>query len=458
MSLHQTFTRNIYWPLVQKIKSEFVARAFKELDESQWKSHDELLVTQWQLVKKTVNKAAKEVPFYRQAFTRIGWDFDNTDFSYEDFLSIPKVEKEDVRDSLVEFLNPNYNGRVTTGRTSGSTGHSLSLFYDSEQESYSEAGRWRAKEWWGIRPGSPHVSIWGRSFTGYKDQLSQKVKSYLMNTLLFQAFDLNERYFSQVWEKMSRFRPDIIYGYPSAIFPFAVYLKGTKKDTRRLGVKVIMITAESITTQQRALIEDVFGCKTANEYGCSETGGFVYECPHGSWHISSELTFMEFLDPEGNPVTPGQNGEIFLTHLRNNYMPLIRYRVGDIGAFLRGDCKCRRGLPLMKVSVAKESDKVKLADGRCYSSEIFDYINLAVIKAFPSSVRQFRVIQKTFDSFYIEFVPGNGSVDRAEILLKNLIKRQLCGSINITITRVSQIERESSGKLRYFISEVDQGS
>jgi phenylacetate-CoA ligase len=217
-----------------------------------------------------------------------------------------------------------------------------------------------------------------------------------------------------------------------------------------------MTTAESITAQQRALIEDIFGCKTANEYGCSETGGFVYECPHGRWHISSELTFMEFLDPEGNPVAPGQNGEIFLTHLRNNYMPLIRYRVGDIGAFLAEDCKCRRGLPLMKVSVAKESDKVKLADGKCYSSEIFDYINLAVIEAFPSSVLQFRVIQKSFDFFHLELVPGNGLVDRAENLLKNLIKKQLGGSININITRVPQIKRETSGKLRYFISEVNK--
>lgn len=258
MNLHQVFTRNIYWPIAQKLKSQFAARAIKELDESQWKSPDELVANQWLLVKKTVNMAAKEIPFYHRSFAKAGWDFNNTDFSYEDFLSLPKVEKEDLRDHLSEFLNPKYSGRVTNGMTSGSTGNSLRLFYDIEQESYSEAGRWRAKEWWGIRPGSPHVSIWGRPFTGYKDELSQKVKSYLMNTLLFQAFDLTEKYFFKVWEKMSRFKPDIIYGYPSAIYPLAVYLEETKKGADKLGVKVIMITAESISTQQRDLIEDVF--------------------------------------------------------------------------------------------------------------------------------------------------------------------------------------------------------
>jgi len=456
MSLRETFSRNIYWPLVQKLKGEYAAGALNELAESQWMTRDEILSRQWQLVRHTVNKAAREVPYYQQTFKRIGWDFGNWNFSYDHFLIIPKVEKEDLRDLLPKFLNPNYKGRVTTGRTSGSTGHSLRLFYDTVHESYSEAGRWRAKDWWGIRPGSSHVSIWGRPFASYKDRLSQKAKSYLMNTQLFSAFDLNEESLENIWRKVSRFKPNIIYGYPSAIFPLCVYLNETKKDARRLGVKVIMTTAESITAQQRAVIEDIFGCKTANEYGCSETGGFVYECPHRSWHISSELTFIEFLDHEGNPVTPGQTGEIFLTHLRNDYMPLIRYRVGDTGIFLTGDCACRRGLPLMEVSVGKESDKVLLANGKCYSSEIFDYINLAVMKIFPSSIHQFRVIQKTLDFFDIEIVPGNGSVDKAEVFFKNLIEKQIGGRLNININRVSQIRREPSGKLRYFISEINK--
>ena len=110
----------------------------------------------------------------------------------------------------------------------------------------------------------------------------------------------------------------------------------------------------------------------------------------------------------------------------------------------------------MEVSVAKESEKVKLANGKCYSSEIFDYINLAVMKTFPSSIYQFRVIQKALDFFDIEIVPGNGSVDKAEVFFKNLIQKQIGGRLNININRVQQIRREPSGKLRYFISEINK--
>lgn len=455
MSLHEHFTEHIYWPLAQKIKGEYAARALEELSESQWKSQNDLLSNQWQLVMRTVNKAVREVPYYRKSYEDIGWDINRKIFSYEEFLNFPKVEKESLRDNLTEFLNPNYRGRVTLGRTSGSTGQSLTLYYNSEHESCSDAGRWRAKDWWGIRPGSRHVTIWGRPFTGYRDQLSQRAKSYLMNTLLFSAFDLNEETLENIWEKIFHFKPSIIYGYPSAIFPLSVYIKENNKQADRLGLKVIMTTAETITSQQRLFIEEVFGCKTANEYGCSETGGFVYECPNDGWHISSEHTFIEFLDHKGKPKAPGQTGEIYITHLKNDYMPLIRYKVGDMGASLPGICACGRGLPLMKVSVTKESDIFKLSNQRTYSSEIFDYINLAVSKTYPNAILQFRVIQKTLGNFQIEFISGSELWDRGKELFGRKMKEELGKDIRVDFKKVDKIMREPSGKLRYFISEIN---
>jgi phenylacetate-CoA ligase len=454
MNLQESFAKNIYWPLAQRLKGEYAARCLQELSASQWKNQDSLLSQQWRLVRQTVSRAAREVPYYRKIYTGIGWDVNDEDFSYEDFLGLPKIEKEILRDNLKEFLNPNYKGRITQGRTSGSTGHSLTLYYSGKHASYSEAARWRGKDWWGINPGSPQVSIWGRPFTGSSDRLKQKVKSYLLNTLIFSAFDLQEKSLSRIWRKISQFKPSIIYGYPSAIYPLAAYLKDKKKTAYNLDLKVIMITAESCTSQQRSLIEEVFGCKTANEYGCSETGGFVYECPHGSWHVSSEITFVEFLDHEGKPVSPGETGEVYLTHLRNNYMPLIRYRVGDLGSPLTGECSCGRGLPLMQVSVTKESDVFRLTNGQSYSSEVFDYINLAVIQAYPSSILQFRVTQKELDSFKVEVVVGTAKPERGENLFGQLMREQLGKDINVHFKRVRHIDREPSGKLRYFISEI----
>jgi phenylacetate-CoA ligase len=458
MSFHEFFAKDVYWPLAQKLKGQYAACALRELSESQWQSQDELLSRQWQLVRRTVNKAGREIPYYKKVFGEIGWDVRSEDFSYEDFLSIPPVDKETLRDNLNEFLNPTYRGNITEGRTSGSTGHSLTLYYSGEHESYSEAARWRAKAWWGVSPGSPQVSVWGRPFTGYSDRLKQKIKSYLLNTLIFSAFDLQEESLARIWRQISRFRPSIIYGYPSAIFPLAAHLKDNDKNAHHSQLKVVMVTAESCPSQHRSLIEEVFGCKTANEYGCSETGGFVYECPEGSWHISSEITFIEFLDEEGKPVIPGQTGEIYVTHLRNSYMPLIRYRVGDMGSPRTEVCNCGRGLPLMEVSVTKESDFFQVKNGRRFSSEIFDYINLAVIKAYPSSILQFKVTQKKLDFFEVEVVIGSDNSGNSETLFGQLMRKELGENIEINFKRVPRISREPSGKLRYFVSEVNGNS
>ena len=219
-----------------------------------------------------------------------------------------------------------------------------------------------------------------------------------------------------------------------------------------------MITAESCPSQQRALIEEVFGCKTANEYGCSETGGFVYECQQGNWHISSEITFIEFIDDRGKAVSPGQKGEVYITHLRNDYMPLIRYRVGDTGSPQTGVCNCGRGLPLMRVSVTKESDVFQVRNGRSFSSEIFDYINLAVIQAYPASILQFRVTQEKLDFFEVEVVIGSDHSGNGETLFGQLMRKELGEQIEINFKRMSRISREPSGKLRYFISKVNKHS
>jgi phenylacetate-CoA ligase len=458
MNVHENFSRNIYWPIVQKVKGENVKNALSELSESQWYSQDQLFTQQWQMVRRTVNKAAKEVPFYRKAFKSIGWDFSNLNFSFEDFLKIPIVEKEKIRDNLSEFLNFKYKGRITYGSTSGSTGQSLNLYYTGEHESYSEAARWRGKGWWDIYPGSPQVAMWGRFHSGYKDRLLQNVKSYLMNTMLFSAFDLRKNKLKEVWSKIKRFNPQIIYGYPSAIYNLAEFLKCNGVSKKNFELKVIMITAESSTLYQRALIEEVFGCPVVNEYGCSETGGFVYECPYGSWHISCEVTFIEFLNNEGAPVSAGEKGGIYLTHLRNDYMPLIRYRVGDIGSPVERICECGRGLPLMEVSVAKESDIIRSANGETYMSGDFLYINKAVMESYPSSILQYRVTQKTLDFFEIEIVPGTEKVDKAEQLFAHLMKKQIGKNIHINYKRVTKIERETSGKLRYFISELSENN
>ena len=137
-------------------------------------------------------------------------------------------------------------------------------------------------------------------------------------------------------------------------------------------------------------------------------------------------------------------------------MPLIRYRVGDIGSPVLGKCSCGRSLPLMQVSVAKERDFVQLQTGERHTSEIFVYITKAVMKKYPSSILHFKVVQKAIDLLEIQIVPGIKELDKAIDLFRHLLEKQLEQKIRVKFKRLSSIEREPSGKLRYFISEVNK--
>lgn len=454
-SIHRLFTHHLYWPFAQKLKGLSTGKVLELLNYSQWRKFDRLIDEQWREVQQTVHWAARKVPVYRKYYKNIAWVYSCEHFTYEDFSRLPTIDKETLRDNLNQFIHPTHAGRITTGRTSGSTGISQLLYYDNNHQSYSEAARWRGKSWWGIVPGDPQVVIWGRPFTGIKDRIGQTLKSYLMNTLFISAFDLTSERLRHVWESVCKFRPKIIYGYPSAIYLLASYLEEQGISAPEMSLKVVMTTAESITTDQRLRIENVFGVPTANEYGCSETGGFAYECPQHNWHISCESVFVEFLDHSGIPVAPGCPGQIVVTDLRNKYMPLIRYRVGDIGTAIEGICPCGRNLPVMKVSSAKVSDTVTLQNGATFSSEIFDYINLAVMKAYPKSILQFRIRQKTAEYFEAEIVPGKTNTAKAERLFLKNLKRQLGQDVTIQFIHVREIKREPNGKLRYFISELN---
>src|SRR5690606_30639221 len=116
--------------------------------------------------------------------------------------------------------------------------------------------------------------------------------------------------------------------------------------------------------RERELIERVMGCKVTNRYGCEEVGLIASECEeHRGLHINVDDVFLEVVDDEGRPVKPGIPGKILVTDLANYGMPLIRYRIEDVGILSDRQCPCGRGLPLMHSIMGRVADFLKRADG-----------------------------------------------------------------------------------------------
>ena len=115
------------------------------------------------------------------------------------------------------------------------------------------------------------------------------------------------------------------------------------KDT---ALHTICIGAEPHSEEQRRRIEKMLGVKAYNCFGMSEMNGpgVAFECPEqNGLHIWEDYVIPEIVDPVTlEPVPDGQVGELVLTTINREAMPLIRYRTRDLTCFMPGDCPCGR--------------------------------------------------------------------------------------------------------------------
>lgn len=116
-----------------------------------------------------------------------------------------------------------------------------------------------------------------------------------------------------------------------------------RKDT---SLRVFCIGAEPHSEEQRRRIEELMGIKAYNCFGMSEMNGpgVAFECQEkNGLHIWEDYVIAEIIDPQTlKPVADGEIGELVLTTLQREAMPLIRYRTHDLTRFLPGDCPCGR--------------------------------------------------------------------------------------------------------------------
>ena len=143
------------------------------------------------------------------------------------------------------------------------------------------------------------------------------------------------------------FGTTVIHAIPSYVFRLYEVMRESgispQTDTR---LRTLVIGAEPHTEAQRRKIEESLGVKAYNSFGMSEMSGpgVAFECPEqDGLHIWEDSYIVEIIDPQTlEPVPDGGIGELVLTTLDREAMPLIRYRTRDLTRILPGECPCGR--------------------------------------------------------------------------------------------------------------------
>lgn len=422
-----------------------VLRDFCALKRNLHRSPSELREIQTKKLRAIIAHAYNNVWFYHKKLDEAGVKPDDIK-TIEDLTKIPLSRRSEIQSkSLSELVAKNVDlNKCAKRTTSGSTGMPLTVAVDSKTLNFEEA-------------------LWNRAFTENGLRFWDKMavlhdprSRVSTRESAIQQFGIMRRRYISIYENIEKqleqiedYTPQCLKGYSSSLAIFADF---SKTQARHINPHLIFSGAEVLDGSTRKLISKAFDAEVFDNYGCNEFTLLAWECrEHVGYHMNVDSVIMEFLD-DGEPVSPGERGEVICTGLMNRAMPLIRYDMGDIGIPSQEQCVCGRALPIMKIVEGRVADFLLTPDGRVISPLIF----------FPypfddfEQIKQFRVIQEKEDKLVIQVVPKEGFQIDSETFKKATteISRVFGSDMQVGFETLEKIEKDASGKIRKIVSHV----
>ncbi|MCC6250694.1 MAG: phenylacetate--CoA ligase family protein [Rubrivivax sp.] len=445
--LYTRFAAGLLFPLHERLKGHGSVAIRRRLERSQWGSAADIEREQADRLRAFLAEIGARVPYYRELFRRVGFD-PATVRSAADLQRLPLLTKADIR-AHGERMKAEGHGPLSRYNTGGSSGEPLVFYIGKQRKSHDVAAKWRATRWWGVDIGDREAVIWGSPIEHGAQDRMRAVRDGLFRSTLLPAFEMSEARLDQFVTWLRRHRPTMLFGYPSALTYIARHADKRGQRLDDLGVKVAFVTSERLYDDQRATIARVFGCRVANGYGGRDAGFIAHECPSGGMHISAEDIIVETVDKEGQPVRPGEAGEIVVTELSTDEFPFVRYRTGDIGTLDDASCPCGRGLPMLRDLQGRTTDFVVAADGT-----VMHGLALIYILRDMSGIGEFKVTQESRSFTRVEIVPDERFDPSVINAIEQGFRHRLGATVEIHVQTVAALPRERSGKYRYIVSHA----
>lgn len=291
----------------------------------------------WQL-KKTVRRVRTKSPFYRRLFEKAGVTEDDL-HSLADIAKLPFTFPADLAGTSYSLLCTS-QGEVekpVTFYSSGSTGTKKRIFFSMAdiqkildflpRGMNTVIGRDEARVL---------VFLQNSQGRGIGSILAQSLNAFGMQGWTADLQDSTD----DILRATVEHKINVWFGDAITIYRATRVLE-KQADLRSLGMQCIFITMSNIPQSMIDYLHSAWGCRVSTHYGLTESGwGLAVDCDVCPGYHYDELDhIVEVVDPEtGGPVPEGREGEVVLTNISRECMPLIRYRTGDIATLTRSVC------------------------------------------------------------------------------------------------------------------------
>lgn len=200
-------------------------------------------------------------------------------------------------------------------------------------------------------------------------------------------------------ETMKRIKPTALVGVPSFLLKLGQYCQSHGLTPCEAGVTKLICIGEPLRGRDLSLLrlglqlEDVWGAKVFSTYASSETITSFCECTaQAGGHLHPDLAIVEIIDESGIVLPSGQTGEVVVTPLAIEGMPLLRFRTGDMSFLVEGPCECGRNSPRLGPILGRKKQMIKFRGTTLYPQSIY-----SVLDEIPGVSEYYIVLSSDFD-------------------------------------------------------------
>jgi phenylacetate-CoA ligase len=316
-------------------------------------------------------------PFYKELFAKHKTDV-RTIKTQSDLFRIPTTSKEDLQQRSEDFLCVSLDKIIEYTSTSGTLGSPVTIALTEK-----DLNRLALNE-----------------YTSFLTADGSADEIYQLMLTLDRQFMAGIAYYSGIrklgagiirlgpgvpslqWETIQRLKPTTIVVVPSFILKLIQFAKDNLIDINRSSVKKAICIGENIRNTDFSLnklgrkIKEAWDIHLFSTYASTEMQTAFTECREGvGGHLQPELLIVELLDENNQQVPPNLPGEVTITTLDVEGMPLLRYKTGDICMYFDEPCACGRTSLRLSPVIGRKKQMIKFKGTTLYPPALFDLLN-----------------------------------------------------------------------------------
>ena len=370
---------------------------------------DRIKALQEEKLRELLEYVAGHSPFYKERFAQYGIDIASIR-TLEDLQRIPSTGKADLQTRNEDFLCVEKNKIAEYTATSGTLGSPVTIALtekDLERLAYNEYNSFICAD------GTPD-DVYQLMLTLDRQFMAGIAYYAGLRRLGAGIIRVGPGVPALQWETIQRLKPTVIVAVPSFLLKLIRYAQERQIDPNSTSVKKAICIGENIRNQDFSLnilgkkITEAWDIRLYSTYASTEMQTAFTECSAGrGGHLQPELLILELLDEDDRPVEPGMPGEVTITTLGIEGMPLLRYKTGDICSWSDEPCTCGRKTLRLSPIIGRRQQMIKFKGTTLYPPALFDLLaEMPEITDFAVEVYSNEI---GLDEILLHLVPVNNS-------------------------------------------------